>query len=169
MPQETQIPAADEGGGIAGERDDGGPQWGGLPWFAQDAPFPEERYADLAVARACGATVGGLHHQAEPLTLVSGHAGVARDRARLQHLPEPLDRFYPARQIVIKGQQDSHGTGAGAPGHVQKRNRTIRAQSAKAPLLCFRLRRQIKRNGPRQGWPETGYLAQKHGGRIGVR
>ena len=106
---------------------------------------------------------------------IRGHPGVPpRDRAltilvRLQRLPEPLDRFDPARQVVIKGQKDGHGPGTDAPRDVQKRNRTIRAHGAVSPLLCLRLRRQIKRNGPPQRRPEDGALAHKHGARIGVR
>lgn len=168
MPQEAQIPPADQRRGIAGERDDDGPQRGCLPGFTQNAPFTEERDADLAVACARGAPVGGLHHHAEPLTLVRGHSRVARDRARIQHLPEPLDRFDPAQHVFIKGQHDGHGPGVGAPRHVQKRHGAVRAEGAIAPLLCVRLRRQIKRNGPRQGWLEAADLADKHGARIGV-
>lgn len=169
MPQEAQIPAADQRRGISGERDDDGPQRGCLPGFTENAPFTKERDADLAVACARGAPVGGLHHHAEPLTLVRGHSRVAWNRARLQHLPEPLDRFDPARQVVVEGQQDGHGSGVGAPHQVQKRDRTVRTEGAIAPLLCFRLRRQIKRDGPRQGRLETGCRAQKHSARIGVR
>lgn len=169
VPQEAQIPAADQRGGIAGERDDGGPQRGCLPGFTEDALFPVERDADLAVAGARGTPVGGLHHQAEPLTLVWGHASIARDRARLQQLPEPLDRFDPTWQVVVERKQDGHGPGVGAPRHVQKRNGAIRAEGAIAPLLCVRLRRQIKRNGSRQGRLEAADLADKYGARIGVR
>lgn len=169
VPQEAEIPAADQRRRIARERDDGGSQRGCLPGFGRHAPFTEKHDADLAVARACGAPIGGLHHHAEPLTLIRGHPGVARDRARLQHLPEPLDRFDPTWQVIVERKQDGHRPGVGTPCHIQKWHGAIRAQDTVAPLLCFRLRRQIRRNGPRQRWTETWDLAQKYGARIGVR
>lgn len=167
--QEAQIPAFNQREGIADERDDGGSQRGCLPGFRRHATFTEKDDADLSIARARGAPVGGLHHQPEPLTLVGGHAGVPRDRARLQRLPESLDRFDPTQQVVVEWKQDGHGPGVDAPRHVEKRNGAIPAEGAIAPFLCVRLRRQINRSGPRRGWPETWDLAQKYGARIGVR
>ena len=169
VPHEAQIPTADQCGGISAEGDDCCSQRGCFPGFGRHATLTVKRDTNLTVARASGTPVSGLHHQSEPLTLVRGDASVARDRARLQRLPEPLDRFDPPQQVVVEGQQDGYGPGVGAPLHVQKRNGAIRAQDAIAPLLCFGLRRQIKRNGPRQGRPEIGRLADKYGARIGVR
>jgi hypothetical protein len=67
--------------------------------------------------------------------LVRGHSRVAQDRARIQHLPEPLNRFDPAWQVIIKRQQDGHAPDVGAPCHIQKWHGAIRAQDAVAPLL----------------------------------
>jgi hypothetical protein len=106
MTQKVPVAAVDQSGGRSDKGDDRGAQSRCLPRFGPNARLSVDGDGNLTISRVVGVSVGGLHHQAEPPTLIRRHSGVAPRGFPGQHVPEPENGFEPIRQILVKWQDD---------------------------------------------------------------